>query len=275
MKCALCDNTERFKKLLNKESIRFGCYGHEKGIYKCLDCELVFLAPPWDEDELAVLYRNYNNHWQDFSGQKRQKTVSPYLTEYCPNSTKVTLEIGHGKGDNVKFLRKKGFDVHGIDKDKTCCDGKNLIHSDYREHIDLVDFVYAIQVFEHIPDPLDFIHKTRGFLKPGGRFLLEVPNLDDPLLTIYHNKYFKGFYFYPYHVYFYTEKTMSRLMEKAGVKFKIKRVQRYGLTNHLRWLLKGSPGNSNPHIPVVDDVYKWLLTEVFRKSDTLLVIGEK
>jgi hypothetical protein len=35
------------------------------------------------------------------------------------------------------------------------------------------------------------------------------------------------------------------------------------------------PGNFNRNIPVLDDIYKFVITRVFKVSDTLLVIGEK
>lgn len=245
-----------------------------KSIIQCNSCKVVSLYPAWTEKKLEKLYLNYRHHKQDFKGQKRKKSVSPYLREYIKKSDDV-LEIGHGQGDNVNYLRALGYNVIGIDKDPLFCDEKTLLHKDYKDLSSSVDFIYAIQVFEHIPEPKKFIKKILSCLNPGGRFLLEIPNLDDPLRILFKNKSFEKFYFYPYHVFFYNKNTASKLMENSGTKFKVKLVQRYGIINHIRWNLFRKPGNFNAHIPIVDNIYKWILTEVFKVSDTLLIIGEK
>jgi len=273
MKCIICCNS-CFGTIANKKDIRFQCYGYNKKVVKCLACGLVFLTPTWTEEELNKLYSNYLSHEKDFIGQKRKSTISPYLTKYLKKN-QIVLEVGHGRGDNVKFLRSLGYCVDGIDKDSTYCDNFHLFNIDYKKHQCCVDFVYAIQVFEHISDPYDFIEKITEFLLPNGKFLLEIPNLDDPLLKLYNVKRFKKFYFYPYHVFFYTADTVSFLLKKMGLKFKVKLVQKYGLLNHLRWILFGKPSNKNFHIPIIDDIYKFILVHVFKVSDTLIIVGEK
>ena len=69
------------------------------------------------------------------------------------------------------------------------------------------------------------------------------PNADDALLTLYQSKPFSEFTYWSCHLFLYTESTLAKLAEKAGLRINyIKQVQRYNLANHLYWLSKGKPG---------------------------------
>ena len=129
---------------------------------------------------------------------------------------------------------------------------------------------------EHIPDPKIFVRKIINSLTIDGRFVLEVPSIDDPLLSIYKIKEFNRFYWYPYHLYFYNKQTLKNLFAQFGeINYHIKLSQRYGIRNHLSWLIKRKPGSNNKKIPVLDGIYMFLLTKVLNVSDTIIVHGEK
>jgi SAM-dependent methyltransferase len=274
--CFYCRNDD-FSVIADKEQMRFGCYGLEKKILKCLRCGLVQLLPRWTDDELKMLYAKYSQK-SDFPGARPKQTISSYLTKYLKKSDSI-LEVGCSFGDNLKRLKKKGYKIIGIDKDPTVCDGKDILNHDYKDfplQKDRFDGIYAIQVFEHISDPYGFIEWLYASLKEKSRFLLELPNIDDPLLELYKVDNFRKFYWYPYHLFFYDRKTLNNIFKKfPKIKIKVRLLQRYGLINHLRWLMFKRPGNFNRNIPVLDDIYKFVITRVFKVSDTLLVIGEK
>ena len=145
---------------------------------------------------------------------------------------------------------------------------------DMHEELGKFDFIYAIQVFEHLRDPEKFLSVVRDHLAEGGRFLLEIPNVDDPLLSLYKNKTFSDFYWYPYHCYFYDVNTLEVLLKKVPLlSYKMELFQRYGMINHMRWNLLKRPGNFAPTIPLIDSIYKWILTCLFKKSDTIILEG--
>jgi SAM-dependent methyltransferase len=263
MTCYLCGG-KSYKLIAEKEGIRFGCFGTGRKIVQCLECGLIQLVPPWSDKELDELYSAY---WQkeDFPGQKPKVKISEYLTDFLKKEESI-LEVGCGLGDNIKYLTGKGYKVAGIDKDP---DSYGTI-ADYKDYSADVDVIYAIHLFEHLPDPYHFID---WMLEHSHRFVLEVPIADNPLLAL---KRFRPFYWYPYHLFFYGKKTIKRLFEKcnlSSVRFIVK--QEYGIINHLRWLFLGKPGNWNPHVPVIDDIYKFFLTKILGIGDTIIVIGEK
>lgn len=274
--CYLCGN-KGFSIIADKDLIRFNCYGFNKRILRCSKCGLLQLYPQWTGNELENLYSRYSKK-KDFKNYKTKHTITPYLTKYIKKSDKI-LEIGCGSGDNIRRLNKKGYNVIGIDKDPTVCDGRLIFNYDFKDFNakeKKYDFIYAIQVFEHVPDPKKFITWLTNSLEKNGRFLLELPNIDDPLLKIYNNKNFNKFYWYPYHLFFYNKNTIRNLFENfSSLLIKINLFQRYGLINHLRWIIFGKPGNINFHLPILDDIYKFVLTKLLSTSDTLIIWGKR
>jgi SAM-dependent methyltransferase len=107
------------------------------------------------------------------------------------------------------------------------------------------DVICMFHVLEHIFEPGPFLSNCAACLEPGGRLIIEVPSLDDPLLTLYDCEAYQRFYFQRQHPYVYSAGSMKRLLQHEG--FEVERAihhQRYGLENHLHWLSAGKPGGS-------------------------------
>jgi len=252
-KCYSCGD-KRGTVIADKDDMRFGCYGEDKYVIECVDCGLVQLYPQWTEEELDDLYAKYSEK-VDFKGQKRKVRVSKYLKDKISPEGWV-LEVGCGAGDNVKYLTKHGVEVVGIDKE----DGDS-----WEGTSPVVDFIYAIHLAEHLKDPIAFALWCSAH---ADKWLLEIPCIEDPLLKLYKNKAFEKFYWYPYHLFFFSKKTANDVFRNV----KITRRQEYGIVNHLRWFFRGKPGNWNPHIPIIDDIYKYVLKSM-GYSDTLIIEG--
>jgi len=272
--CNLCGN-KTHTIIAKKNEIRFNCYGHNKKIIKCSKCNLIQLYPTWEEEQLDKLYQEYSLK-KDFKGYKYKKKIDNYIEKYLNKGDRI-LEIGARDGENLSYFQNKGYNAIGIDKDPSVCDGKVVLNYDFESMPDSqkFDFIYGIHVLEHIRDPHKFINRVNSMLENNGRFLFEIPNVDDPILTIYKNKQYNKFYWYPFHIFFYNKDTITNMFQKVGINISVKYKQRYGLINHMRWFLLGKPGNINFTIPILDYLYKLILTKVFKKSDTLIIVGEK
>lgn len=95
-------------------------------------------------------------------------------------------------------------------------------------------------VLEHVAEPLPLLERLR---QTGARLIVEVPNADDALLTLYHSEAFSHFTYWSPHLYLYNAGTLPRLLKKAGYQVVyVRQYQRYPLSNHLYWLAKGKPG---------------------------------
>lgn len=74
--------------------------------------------------------------------------------------------------------------------------------------------------------------------------IIEVPNANDALLSLYESAAFADFTYWSAHLFLYTVKSLSGVIEQIN-KFDIisaGQVQRYSIANHLMWLSKGLPG---------------------------------
>ena len=105
------------------------------------------------------------------------------------------------------------------------------------------DIITSFHVIEHIKEPLKILDKLKNLLEDNGRLIIEVPNANDALLTIYENEAFSNFTYWSCHLYLYTHHTLNLLAKQAGFEVEfIKHIQRYPLSNHLYWLSKNKPG---------------------------------
>ncbi len=98
-------------------------------------------------------------------------------------------------------------------------------------------------VLEHIPDPKSILSELSEMLAGDGQIIVEVPNADDALLTLYNNSPFSQFTYWSCHLFLYTVKTLQMLFDQINLKVNyIKQIQRYPLSNHLYWLANGRSG---------------------------------
>ncbi len=128
---------------------------------------------------------------------------------------------------------------------------------------------------EHLHDPAGVLSELSQSLSGGGEMIIEVPNSNDALLTLYENDDFQNFTYWSQHLFLFNDKTMAELVKQAGLKLNwIKHVQRYSLSNHLYWLAKGKPAghkkwsflNNNQ----LDQEYENQLAAI-GKTDTIIV----
>ncbi|SEI50681.1 2-polyprenyl-3-methyl-5-hydroxy-6-metoxy-1,4-benzoquinol methylase [Allopseudospirillum japonicum] len=105
------------------------------------------------------------------------------------------------------------------------------------------DIITAFHVVEHLPNPAEIIMALSEKLKENGKIIIEVPNANDALLTLYENQAFSNFTYWSCHLYLFNGATLEALARKANLNLDyIKYVQRYPLSNHLHWLAKNTPG---------------------------------
>jgi len=133
------------------------------------------------------------------------------------------------------------------------------------------------QVFEHLEGPLAMLNEAKRVLAQGGRIAIETPNARDWLL---HNcEAFREFTLTPKHLILHSRESLRRFLEHVGFRnIKIQGIQRYGLANHLCWLLNGKPGGHADWLEWIDDDldrhYAARLAAL-DATDTLWAVAEK
>ena len=108
---------------------------------------------------------------------------------------------------------------------------------------DRYDIITLFHVLEHMPDPRSSLISLGEKLHPHGELIIEVPNANDALLSLYQSPDFKKFAYWSCHLFVFNEYSLATLIRQAGYKVNyIKQNQRYPLSNHLHWLSRGKPG---------------------------------
>ena len=254
-------------------------------IHRCLSCGLVFLGS-FDhihEDFYNTDYTTENHSHLDWSkflnectidDSRRFKQIQSLVTN------KVYCDVGCGAGGVLLKARDIASQVIGVEPQpawKYCLSDSNIdIFSSVDELKDLsYDVISLFHVLEHISDPIPFLETLLTKVIPGGKLIIEVPNADDALLSVYKSKEFSRFTYWSPHLFLYNSSTLTQLFLKAGLsrdQFEISYFQRYPLSNHLYWLSHGRPGG---HIewsfldsPLMQEAYSSRLASL-GKTDTL------
>jgi 2-polyprenyl-3-methyl-5-hydroxy-6-metoxy-1,4-benzoquinol methylase len=173
--------------------------------------------------------------------QRRFDTFQSLITN------KTILDFGCGNGGFLARAGKVAAMAVGIEPErrlKPYFQKEQLsIFSNLSEVNRSFDVITLFHVLEHSPDPLNILQQLKGKLNPGGCIIVEVPNANDALLTLYKSTAFAHFTYWSCHLFLFTTETLALLAKKAGLKINyIKQIQRYPLSNHLHWLARNQPG---------------------------------
>lgn len=221
-------------------------------IYECVNCGLVYLS---NFDHINQnFYEDSNMHknidfkkWQNETFEDDNRRFE-FLKNMLIN--KSVLDFGSGSGGFLNLAKEVTSTCCAVELEKAVYEHYSTNNIPYVSNLedveDKYDLITAFHVIEHLPSPKDILEKMANLLNEDGKIIVEVPNANDALLSLYKNEEFSNFTYWSCHLYLYTQKTLSLLAKQAGLKVDfIKHVQRYPLSNHLYWLSKGKSGGHN------------------------------
>ncbi|MCI8274514.1 MAG: class I SAM-dependent methyltransferase [Lachnospiraceae bacterium] len=252
-------------------------------VLRCNQCGLVFLSRIVTDDNF---YTNSQMHegtnfekWRENTFRDDQRRFLKYRDQI---QDKTILDFGCGNGNFLRQIQKYGNAKRtiGIELDQEAVNYLRKDGLECYENIDELpdikfDFVFLFHVIEHLPEPEKLLHALSKHIAVQGRIIIETPNADDALLSIYQCEKFANFTYWSPHIYLYNEETLTQILVKAGLKVIDQRQeQRYPLANHLRWLARGLPGGGYLEFqelnePKVNEEYAKIL-EKNKACDTLL-----
>lgn len=259
--CKICGSTRR---AVIRDTLR---HGIKRNVLLCGRCGFVFLEP---KKKGATGY---------YSGREYRKMYGPTLKKastpkeifdiYFPFQDRIikefkhvlrpgmnVLDVGCSTGHLLAALKGKVKERVGVElnRDEAAFVRKTQGIKVYSEPIETVDIkegpfdlITSARVLEHVDDPLIFLRALGRHLKPGGFIYLDVPNLDDALLSIFAVEGYADRYFREPHLSYFSRTTLRRLLTKAGFAGTIKTVQRYNFENAMHWIDTGKP---QPHFTI-------------------------
>jgi len=248
--CYICKNTS-FELVEGKVRDM-----QELKIFRCSSCGLVFLE---NFDHIDDNFYNMSKMREHDTNKEWKKHIKECYTDDFRRAelmkslviNKCVLDFGCGGGGFLLKIKDYSSTYEGIEKDDTF---RQLLNDEFGikiyDDIDNCDGKYDIitmfHVLEHLKDPKLILKKLMNLLKPGGSIIIEVPNANDALLSLYKNKSFSEFTYWSCHLYLFDNYSLRKLLEQCGFKITyIKQIQRYPLSNHLYWLSNSCPGGHN------------------------------
>lgn len=222
---------------------------------RCRGCGLVFNNPRMSDAALDQVYSDRDT--EGLIAFYRRMHTPAVLGQFDVKLGRVErrlpqkgrlLDFGCGAGYFLERAQQRGWDAHGVELGPWAGEaarrrGVPNLHTarlqDLKYPDGHFDVVNASQVFEHLTHPLPELAEIRRVLKPGGVFLIDVPNyhtlpillgVDDFMLNAP-----------PQHVAFYTPRTLRKLLAAGGFV-----VERVFSSSGLKWEnLLGKPIRSD------------------------------
>ena len=220
-KCYLCNATE-FERVKGKVRDL-----PEMPILKCKQCELVFLEN----------FEHIDGKFYEESRMRDGENIEDwkmYLKECAQDDArraemlklniagKNVLDFGCGGGGFLKRIKDVEGNCSGVEKDLSL---QRLILEEYG--IDVCsdisrakgkfDFITMFHVLEHFKDPQKILSCLAKRLTAEGRIVIEVPNENDALLSLYACEPFSEFTYWGCHLYYFNVNTLRTLVNSAGL----------------------------------------------------------
>ncbi len=131
-----------------------------------------------------------------------------------------TLDIGAGGGEWVYLMKRLGCEARGVEpnlgygsfaKDHYGVDVFLGMYQETDFAEQSFDLLSLFQVLEHLADPVEDLRRMARYLKPGGLFLVEVPDILFPGMRFEH-KWHEG------HLHGFDALTLEAVAAKAGLR---------------------------------------------------------
>lgn len=213
----------------------------ENQLYLCTACQIVIAKftqnNPSAEQKYQEYYAENTSSRFGFGLETIIKLFrwnrAYYLHKIHPQA-KSALDIGCGRGLILYYLKKyfafttvlgtqisKPAAEFARNKLKLTIYEQDLLTIDFAEQ--KFDIISLLHVLEHVDQPEAYLEKIYQLLNPGGILMLEVPNFQA------WTKNFTSQYWLsldpPYHLYFFTPDTLTRLLKKYN--FTIKHINTF------------------------------------------------
>lgn len=199
---------------------------------RCRSCQFVFVSNPSLDYDFLYSEDYYNGGGADtklnYVGEVQHPTRTIRRYEWRGVLDRVThlmplpgrakwLDYGCGTGGLVTYLRARAVDARGFEqgwcRELLRKNGVPTIEQDeLSKYEGTFDVVSAIEVIEHVVDPVGMLRTIRPLLRPGGLLFITTGNAQP-----FHDRLTKWRYVTPdVHVSYFEPETLATALQSAG-----------------------------------------------------------
>lgn len=232
-------------------------------------------AYPYPNDDFLSSY--YNEYVIPFPLHYEERSRLAKMVRSILEPHSSVIDIGCGKGEMLIALQEQGFlNLYGTEFGAMYNESKKLGFATILPY-DIAklcewssaesktfDCAILINVFEHIPEPINLLRQLKNILSPDGTLIFCVPNDFNRLQTAYLEKTQRKPWFLvlPDHLNFFSLETIDAVMTRAGYEIVRKTVQ-YPLE---LFLLQGDDYVVEPDIGNICHKKRMVFEESFRET---------
>lgn len=275
--CPICGAIERFPLFATRDR-HYGIPG-QWTVARCSRCAMVQLDPMPSSRDLMSLYPTNFYAYSDLAATQQgllgtlKRWLFPTLYVNDPPFSKPgrVLDSGCGTGWSLLKFRDAGWDCVGVEPSVSASKfGRERYGLDVREgtvhgagfpdaHF---DYIRSNHSLEHDPEAEATVQQFRRLIRPDGKLLIGVPNIDSAP-----GRWFGKYWWYlgaPVHTYNFSLQHLRRLLENNG--FEVQTVRYAGNYGGIIGSLQIYMNRDNPKLVSTDG---WLIN-----SAPMKVLGQ-
>ena len=218
-------------------------YDVENGfqLVKCGDCGLIYLSPRPSNNEISAATKTGQHRGDELlnsTGSFNSNAITRYLRilgEFFPNrfsNRNSWLDIGCGHGEFLCALNRyfgnqiisRGCEPNSSKIASAVQHDLDVSFFDLSTHSETYDLVSALNVYSHLPDPIETLAEWKRLISPGGYLFLETGH-SSHLPAKHHHKP----YYLPDHLSFANRDIVESILVRLGFKVLETRIYRHSV----------------------------------------------
>ena len=224
--CPICNSIKIFKVNNIKSNIKDIKDAFD--LMKCLDCLHRIISKIPNQIELNKLYEidsplvfggtihelNQKKNFIKNNFENIEPQFNHWIFDYIDQDQGSYLELGPGLFRLYKTFYLKGWKCQGLEQRSFIkIDG---IKKDIQDIENNNDVVAAIDVLEHLVDPIEMLKKINSKIKKGGKIFLTYPHSESFKSKILKDRW--SMVSPLAHIHYFSKKSTKIMLEKAGYK---------------------------------------------------------
>jgi SAM-dependent methyltransferase len=195
-------------------------------LVRCPACSLVWLSNP---PKPAEMYLHYTDAYHKLISAAGENSPDRWwdriqILRQCKQSGAL-LDLGCSSGGFLGLLRGESWKLYGIEMSAECArraearTGAQVFVGDIPDAPfppGSFDVITCFDVLEHLYEPRRVMARVGEWLKPGGIFYVQVPNIDSAEARVF-GTYWHGLEL-PRHLFHYSPASLKFLAESAGLR---------------------------------------------------------